>query len=820
MYADVARPSFQATDRLWLTGYRVLNALQVFFSVTLLLAILPGSVTAQRPVAGVVTDGATSAPLAGVYVVLESQVDGRAVTAALTNEAGRFLLSGEVGQIYRVRAERVGLGTEVTGWFTLQDDASPLRIALRDRAVELEGLDVRASVRTCRLDPGEAVTVQRWWDEIRKALQVTAFGEASGVGQLRFQRFERDWSANLRALRYERDLPTDSTPSRPFLSQSAETLSEEGFVQGPEGDRIFVAPDAEVLFSEAFLADHCLRFADEEESEVLEGRVSTGSLRLAVDPTREHPSDIRGLLTVDTLSGELRSFDFSYVNLPPEFPRTQAGGHLEFAYLATGAWIVSNWWVRLPRIDYRWGEGDRRGAVPLITGYLDQGGRTLDSQGRPLSFEGSGDRATLMGVVYDSLSGHLLPDARVSVVGTRYSTRTDSTGRFTIPGVPTGLRALTFNHVELNRMGLPSPVFAVEVGSNMPDGITLATPGFASSSRLICPDGDGTPSTVLTGRVLERKGTGGLPSAEVRARWVEVGRSMLKEGQAGSDGRYALCDLPARLPVSLSVRTDSASWRDAGIAELDAGRITVRELSPGAEARAIVRGTVRADGEGPALAGARIWILSVTGDTVGRARADSTGVFHLSVPPGVGYRAVASAEGYLREASSAFILDGAESLDVTFQLIPDRDVLTMKIEGIVVEVEARNRAVAKRLLRQFGQNEITMGRRWIGVATLDSMPSTGEADPGVAIQRQGVPGVWVDEAAKHGKNALLCVRQKPRECSLIILNGIQVDLQTALLIDYRELEGIAVLRPEDATTFFGTQGGGGAVVLWTRGSGR
>lgn len=110
-----------------------------------------------------------------------------------------------------------------------------------------------------------------------------------------------------------------------------------------------------------------------------------------------------------------------------------------------------------------------------------------------------------------------------------------------------------------------------------------------------------------------------------------------------------------------------------------------------------------------------------------------------------------------------------------------------------------------------------MGRRWIGRAALDSIPSTGAYDPGVAIARQAVPGVHVDEAAKYGPRAHLCVQMGPRRCAIVILNGARVDRTTALQIDFRELEGIAVLRPEDATTFYGTEAGGGAVILWMRG---
>jgi Carboxypeptidase regulatory-like domain len=785
--------------------------------LTLIVASLPSPVAGQL-LLGAVRDRETSAPLVGVYVVLEAREAEGMQAAALTDESGRFVLSVEVGRTYRLRAERVGLATEVTGWFTFEANSPPHNITMSERAVRLDGMTVSASVRTCRLEPEQATVVQRWWDEVRKALEATTLTEATDAVGLRFERFEREWSPNLGALRRERALPTDSASSRPFLSQDAETLSERGFVQGQEGDRLFLAPDAAVLFSEAFLADHCLGIA-EEEGEVAgaEGPAS-GELLLAVEPVRRRPPDIRGVLAVDTLSGELRSFDFEYVNLPRDLPRSKAGGHLAFEYLPSGAWIVSEWWIRMPRVGRSAGWVGRLKSI--IVGYLDRGGRVAEIGSEGTAFDRRVGGATLHGTVYDSLTATPLAGARVWIVGSRYSVRTDPNGRFTLANIPAGRSGITFYHPELARTGIPSPVVPVEVRAGSSDTLVLAVPGFTTMASLFCSDSADPPDAILTGTVVREGGTEPASAAEVRANWMETGgggRSMRAEAMSGSDGRYFLCGLPSAVPVSLAVRTASGLWREAGSVELPERRIVVKELRPGAAARAIVRGIVRSEGDGAPLEGTNLIVLAVTGDTVASTRADPVGRFEVGVPPGVGYRAVAVREGYLREASTAFTLDGAETLDIRFELIRD---VAMEIEGLVVEIEARNRRTAKRLLRQYGENETTMGRRWIGVAALDSLPVLGETDPGVVIQSMGIPGVRVDQAQKYGPNPILCVRAKPRQCAIIVLNGVQIDPSAALLLDFRDLEGIAVLRPEDSATFFGTMGGGGAVILWMRGSGR
>lgn len=799
----------------------VQRASTVRFFLALTLACLPARGAAQQRLVGVVTDRETSAPLAGVYVALEARSGERTVAAALTDTSGRFVLSAPMGAIYRLRAERIGLATEVTEWFAFEEGSPPLRISMVERAVELEGLSVSVRVRTCRLEPGEATLLQRWWDEVRKALTATAFVEASQSASLRFERFEREWTPDLRLLRHERSLPADSSSSRPFLSPDTETLSERGFVQGEEGGRWFLAPDAAVLFSDVFLADHCLKIAGETGAEGARTDGSPGELRLAVEPTRRRPPDIRGVLTVDTLSGELRSFDFAYVNLPEDIPRSEAGGHLAFEYLPSGAWIVSEWWIRMPQIGHRAG-WRYRGTIPVVAGYLERGGRVTDVGGRAAELDARVGRGTLHGAVYDSLAGGPLAGARVAIVGSRLSTRTGQDGRFTLAGVPAGRHGLTFHHADLARMGLPSPVVVVDVAEGSVDLVALATPGFATAATLLCQDPASPPAVILTGTVLAATGAEAARSAELRASWVELGdgagesRSVRSGGRSGSDGGYVFCDLPPRVPVAMAVRTHSTVFREAGTVELAPGRIVVRDFRPGAVAQAVVRGMVRSEDGGAPLVRASVWVLAVTGDTVASALADTAGVFEVSVPPGVGYRVVASGDGYLREASPLFTLEGAESLDLDFELLRDPGDLVMAIEGLVVEVEARNRAVARRLLGLYGQTPASLGRRWIDRATLDALPSSGETDPGVAIQWQGMAGVWVDQAAKRGRNPVLCVQEGPRRCAMVVLNGVKIDPGAALMLDFRELEAIAVLSPQDATTFFGTEAGGGAVLLWTR----
>jgi hypothetical protein len=777
----------------------------------------------QRPITGTVTHRETAAPLPGVFIALESRRSRTPVATTLTDASGRFTLGGIEGRRYRVRAERVGLDSESTEWFTLGEEGRTVRVTLAERAVELEGLAVSTSARTCDLDAGDAEVVQRWWDEVRKALEVASKAGVHGDGTMRIEHFERELAPSLRMVGEERSLGTESIVSAsPFRAQEPVRLAEEGFVQGEEGGRLYLAPDAAVLFSDPFLEHHCLAIAAEDEAVAVPDR--PGELHLSVRPTRPHPTDIRGVLTIDTVAGELRSFDYRYVNLPDELPPSRAGGHLSFSYLPSGSWIVSDWWIRMPRIGLQ-----RQGSlvtevVQILAGYVEQGGRVVSVGGEPWDPDRGLGRATLRGVVFDSLGQAPLSGARVSVVGTRLSARTGPDGRFVLQDVPAGRRRLAVHHASLNRRHLPSPTRTLTLEDGVADSVRLVTPGFGTLGALLCggPVDEGT--AILTGTILDAPAGAPRASAEVLATWRRFGPgdagfgSRTLEVRAGTDGRYVACGLPAGVPVALSVRTDTTeAWRSAGTLALEADGIAGQDLWPGEEAPAVIRGRVTSADDAPAGAGARISVVTIRGDTVAAVTADSAGSFEMEVPAAVGYRAVARARDHWSETSAPFTVDAGEAVTLSVELSAVTGETTFELEELLVEVESAQRALERRRLALFGTSPERLGSRFIGRATLDSLTYAG-GDPGVAIQARGIPGVRVAQEQRTGRDPLLCVMavRARTPCAIIVLDGVPIDPRTALALDFRDLEGIAVLRPQMAMVRFGEDGRGGAVLLWSR----
>lgn len=542
-----------------------------------LLALVPGISpihAASQVVRGTVTEDRTSAPLPGVLVSLRSDTGLRA-GAVLTDSLGRFTIPADRAGRYRVWAERIGLATTRSDWLEVGASAvTGVRVVMRERALELDGLTVDSRVRECRVDPVSAPVIQRWWDEARKALDVTSTLEARGEARFNVTRFEREWDADLRALRSERSQGRVSYARKPFVSLGPDDLATGGYVQGPAGSREFFAPDAEVLLSDVFLEQHCFSVA--------ESAPEPGWIGLGFEPTRRRKvTDILGVLWVDTLTAKLTRLDFGYANLPDDLPGEAAGGRVDFTHLADGSWIVSEWWVRAPRVRVR---GERFGSLATrsyeAVGWVDTGGVVESLGASPRASLRPGGTGALRGVVLDGVTGRPLGAARVVLSGTALSAPTDDAGGFLLAGVPPGEHRLTFFHAGLSDLGVPSPVIAVDVVAGDTASITLVSPGFEEIVRSLCREAEAGRETVLVGRLIGDEGP--LDGIPVRAEWrpsdplSAVVRDAWSEASTGSDGRYVFCGLPPDTPVEVRVRIGTA-WRTVLEVSLRRGGASFRE---------------------------------------------------------------------------------------------------------------------------------------------------------------------------------------------------------------------------------------------------
>lgn len=501
-----------------------------------------------QTVTGTVLDATTSAPLSGVLVSL-LDLSGERVRATLSDEAGRFYFALNGFGRHSLRAERIGLEPMTSPSFdVISTNPHFERLLVGARAVEIAGLVVDSRVQQCRLDEDEAVQIQRWWRDVRTALDVSSVVQSSGLAQFEIGRFQREWDPLLDRVVADVSRAEVSVSARPFASAEARFLSEGGFVQGDlAGQREYYAPDAEVLLSSTFLAQHCFSLSKSDSGD-------SALIGLAFEPTRDRAvPDIRGTIWVDSTTAELRTLDFRYTSLD-DVPKNEAGGSVSFEYLPSGAWIVSHWYIRMPRF----GERQRRKRTDLVLlGYVDVGGEVSPLATGAISMESNAVQGSIRGVVWDSIRGRGLPDATVSVFGTRLAVKTDGDGRFYLPEVPAGSQRLTFFHDDTEAWGLGSTLVPVTVEAEAETTARMAIPPFRQVASVICRESGSEAATVLTGRLVDDRDEA-LSNWPMKMTWLADHSSGLTlqeslEARTGSDGRFVVCQIPAVAEVSVSV---------------------------------------------------------------------------------------------------------------------------------------------------------------------------------------------------------------------------------------------------------------------------
>lgn len=189
---------------------------------------------------------------------------------------------------------------------------------------------------------------------------------------------------------------------------------------------------------------------------------------------------------------------------------------------------------------------------------------------------------------------------------------------------------------------------------------------------------------------------------------------------------------------------------------------------------------------------------------------DSMGSFVLEAPEPGEYSIEAARYGYETTRSPLLAVGSGQSAPLEILLRPS----PIGLAGLEVSVERE----AAELLRNLGQSQATLGRRFISRTDIEQMPLP--IGPLEVVRWRAIPGVFVRESFTPGTASLCVVFMRRLGCAAVYLNGVQTRPDVAQAINPGDLEAIAILTPVEATTFFGTEAGNGAVLLWTRRGGR
>lgn len=289
--------------------------------------------SSNESLSGTVVELLRTTPVGGDVRVASALSDARGNYALQSRGAGRFVLVVKRIGVRRYRSEPFVLGEGET--------------AVRDVVVDALQLTLPQIVVTgstmCSRDAREGGRVAALWDEARTALLATQISLRDRLFRAQVTRYVRELDPRSRRVLSQTRSPATGVVGRPFGGVPPETLAARGYwIPSDDGNVTYHGPDADVLLSDGFLADHCF-------SSVRRPRSRPGLVGLGFAPgTQRAITDVAGTLWLDERSFELRFLEFTYSRAAPGVDSASIGGEVHFARLPSGAWIVRRWLVRLP----------------------------------------------------------------------------------------------------------------------------------------------------------------------------------------------------------------------------------------------------------------------------------------------------------------------------------------------------------------------------------------------------------------------------------------------------------------------------------------
>ncbi len=240
-------------------------------------------------------------------------------------------------------------------------------------------------------------------------------------------------------------------------------------------------------------------------------------------------------------------------------------------------------------------------------------------------------------------------------------------------------------------------------------------------------------------------------------------------------------------------------------------------LAPAGELRAqTILGRVLDQVNEQPVEGVLVSLIARTGERRARALSDSIGRFVIEPPEAGEFLLVTDRFGYLETRSPLLALSTEGQAPLDLMIAPE----PIGLEGLEISVEEQ----AVEQLSRMGLSADALGNRWIDREKIDAIPV--KRDMGVILERTAQAGIRVtrpENLTMGSADIGLCVSlyrvrtaDGGGQCALIVLDGIPMSGVGALDIDPEGIESIALLEPIEATTYYGTLGGAGAVLVWTR----
>jgi hypothetical protein len=186
---------------------------------------------------------------------------------------------------------------------------------------------------------------------------------------------------------------------------------------------------------------------------------------------------------------------------------------------------------------------------------------------------------TIRGTIVDSASGKGVARARVAVGGTTLQSTTDSLGRFTIAGAPSGDQMLSIHTASLD--SLNAGYTAQVTVANGTTSVAVRVPSALQIAASACGDRGYSNGGIVLGRLRVADDSTVPLAGTVSAEWKSPGgtdQNKWVSAMSDARGRFALCGVPLDTALSLRAVTDRASGQATGIRVASAVRFGRTEV--------------------------------------------------------------------------------------------------------------------------------------------------------------------------------------------------------------------------------------------------
>ncbi len=560
--------------------------------VVALVACAP--VAHGQRVSGTVTDTRTAQPVAGVVLSVVDSA-GQSSARTVSDAGGRFVLPTSA-RVKELQVRRIGFRPQnlpVPDSIRLGKSWGPIHLVLQPVPQMLDPVTVDAG---CPVQPtaGQALAL---WEQAQAGFLGAVVARDENRANLRVLRFERDvLSSNNEIARFAVSKhDTVSTSTFGAVRTPAE-FAERGYIEERSALRAWYAPDVDVLLDASFRRTHCFSIAKAD-------RAPPGQVGIDFQPTagRGKIPDVRGTLWINQSPLALHQLDFNYTGGESDFRSGDTGGRLSFRTADNGVIVIDDWLLRAD------GVFAPAGALPV---------QSLHETGGALLSATWGDGTmlrrhfnTVTGTVTDAKTKQPIPNVWIDLPNTFYRAITNRTGAFRIDDVLPGEYGVDVADSSLADFGMVrSGAIVLRVGSDETPPLAVKLEEWIAVAQRRCSALRGIQGgAVLMARVVDQEG---MPvnkrlDFDTKVTIGDVAHTIF--GSADQGGRLTICRVPGGI-VDITVTDDDSTHRGAaevpvsGMADLDTVTIVFRRVAPSVPGRDTMSVAPVADSPPAALA--------------------------------------------------------------------------------------------------------------------------------------------------------------------------------------------------------------------------